>query len=260
MAKTLVIGEPGCTAQGDKATMRRLIETAYVCGANVYKATWIRDLPEMMRRRNFVEGTEEYARFASIYGWHVWPLAWHAEFQAYCHELGMEYACTVHTPDAAELVAPFVDYLKISSFEATDGVLIKRANETRVRVIVSTGMMNNLEASVWCWKRLHCVSAYPAPLESMHLQLLTDLCHGLSDHSRHLLTGALAVALSAEVIEAHYRLDDCDPTNPDYAVAFSPAEFVQYIKNIRDAEIMLGSGEKKRQPCEEPMLKYRVKA
>jgi N,N'-diacetyllegionaminate synthase len=102
---------------------------------------------------------------------------------------------------------------------------------------------------------LHCVSAYPAPISEMNLRAVG---RGLSDHSRNLLTGAVAVGAGARIIETHYRLDTCHPTNPDYAVAFTPAEFTQYVKNIRDAEAMMGDGVKKRQPCEEWAVPYRV--
>ncbi len=68
------------------------------------------------------------------------------------------------------------------------------------------------------------------------------------------------MAYGAKIVEAHYRLDACDPLNPDYPVAFSPFEFTQYIAYIRDAEAMRGDGRKTIQPSEEPMLRYKVGA
>ena len=84
-------------------------------------------------------------------------------------------------------------------------------------------------------------------------------CDGLSDHSRHRWMGALAVAAGAEIIEAHLRLDDTDPENPDFATAFTPAEFADYVRNIRFAEAALGDGQKRLQDCERPMAEYRVR-
>jgi N,N'-diacetyllegionaminate synthase len=259
----LVIAEPGCTAEGSKAKMLELIDVAHACGANVYKSTWICDLPEMMRRRNFIKGTEDYARFERIYGWHVWPIEWHQEFGGRCNALGMGYAVTVHTVDAVEKAWPYAEYLKISSFEAGYGDLLAAANRHHNKVILSTGMSGMfLDLSTWDrkltpWALLHCTSAYPAPLEALNLNAMGK---GLSDHSRHLLTGAVAVGAGARIIETHYRLEDCDPQNPDYAVAFTPAEFTTYIRNVRDAETMMGTGEKQIQPCEAPMLKYKAQA
>ena len=116
-------------------------------------------------------------------------------------------------------------------------------------------------------KILLCTSSYPAPLNTLNLNVLhTHLAcagnpkvfHGLSDHSGDLLTGALAVACGAEIVEVHMRLDETRPENPDYVHSHSPAGLKQYIAAIRKAELMLGDGIKKIEQSEEPMLKHRV--
>jgi N,N'-diacetyllegionaminate synthase len=269
MATTLVIAEPGCTAEGDKATMLRLLETAHQCGANVWKPQWTSDPVQMCERRHIGPDHPKRAYYEAAYRWLAWPVEWHAEFGARCRALGMEYACTAFLPQDVATVAPFVDYLKISSFEAMDSamprIVMDGAGFDPSEVIVSTGMLDRDDAPEWYGANmLHCVSAYPAPIGAMNLRVLeydkyaaSDF-DGLSDHSRHLLTGAVAVGAGAAIIETHYRLDTCHPTNPDYAVAFTPAEFTQYVKNIRDAEAMMGDGVKKRQPCEEWAVPYRV--
>ena len=81
---------------------------------------------------------------------------------------------------------------------------------------------------------------------------------GLSDHTRNPLTGALAVAAGARYIETHFRLNDTDPACPDYAVSRTPDELYAYIRNIRQAEILMGEPVKRIQPSEEANLRYRV--
>lgn len=117
---------------------------------------------------------------------------------------------------------------------------------------------------------LHCTSAYPCPLEDLHLRVLSQpWCDGLSDHSRHVAVGGVAVLQGAKVIEAHLRLDRCSPDNPDYQAAFEPAEFSAYVRNIRraaegwleqspDTERMLGDRVKRQQVSEQAMSAYRV--
>jgi N,N'-diacetyllegionaminate synthase len=271
----LVIAEPGGTAEGDKATMLRLLETAHACGANVWKPQWTSDPMQMCERRHIGPDHPKRAYYEAAYRWLQWPVEWHAEFRDKCHALGMQYACSVYLPQDVATVAPLVDYLKISSFEAGDAEIANSVRGHESKAIVSTGMGNDDLAEWWQLFRsgtrvLHCVSAYPAPLGEMNLSVLWarediyDYCEscvdGLSDHSRHLLTGAVAVGAGAKIIEAHYRLDTCHPSNPDYAVAFTPAEFTQYIQNIRDAETMMGTGEKRIQECEKAMLPFRVTA
>jgi N,N'-diacetyllegionaminate synthase len=274
----LVIAEPGCTAEGDKATMLRLLETAHACGANVWKPQWTSDPVQMCERRHIGPDHSKRAYYEAAYRWLQWPVEWHAEFRDRCKALGMQYACSVYLPQDVATVAPFVDYLKISSFEAMDramsfdvGELLRRRRIRKPKILVSVGMQSKDERDecldLWSWHRvryyptmLHCVSAYPAPLESLELHDIPTCGWGFSDHSRHLMAGAIAFARGAEVVETHYRLDTCHPSNPDYAVAFTPAEFTQYIQNIRDAETMMGTGEKRIQECEKAMLPFRVTA
>lgn len=279
---TLVIAEPGCTHEGDYDALCRLVVTAHTCGADVWKPQWVSDPAAMCERRHIGIDHPQRAYYERAYTWLAFPVAWHTPFRAYCHAVGMRYACTVFLPQDVATLAPRVDYLKISSFEAEDQALVRAAMLAKpghkpehsgvfdANVIVSTGMMEQaIDYRVWDSGRcltpafvLHCTSSYPAPLASLNLSVLGDeyasRYGGLSDHSRHLLTGAVAVGCGARVIETHYRLDDCDPQNPDYPVAFTPAEFAQYIRHIRDAEMMLGDGIKQVQPCEAAMLPYRV--
>jgi N,N'-diacetyllegionaminate synthase len=253
----LVIGEPGCTSEGDKATMLRLLETAAQCGANVWKPQWTSDPVLMCERRHIGYAHPKHEYYLRAYSWLAWPVEWHAEFRARCRALDMAYACTVFLKQDVARVAPYVDYLKVASFEAGDNELVAEAIRWHGRVILSTGMGQQYFGSAKPWAVLHCVSAYPAPIDEMNLRAMKHH-KGLSDHSRHLLTGAVAVGARAKAIETHYRLDTCHQSNPDYAVAFTPAEFTQYVKNIRDAEAMMGDGIKRRQPCEEWALPYRV--
>ncbi len=259
----MVIAEPGGTGEGDYDTMLRLLQTAKDAGADCWKPQFTTNADRHLLRRSASLSTSEryafYTKYYRAYHWLQWPVEWHEDFRDQCHALGMKYACSVCLPEDVAVVEPWVDYLKVSSFEVNDPRLADALEDSGKPVIASYGMTGDDMPQV-DWP-LHCVSAYPAPLEAMNLRVLyAGKYRGLSDHSRHLLTGALSVACGAMIVETHYRLDDCDPTNPDYAVAFSPTEFAQYVKNIRDAEAMMGDGVKRIQPCEQAMLKYKVTA
>lgn len=268
----LVIAEPGCTAEGDYDTMLRLLQTAKDSGADVWKPQFTTNAARHLERRSAWLSAEErdafYAKYEAAYHWLQWPAEWHRDFASRCRQLGMKYACSVCLPEDVPVVAPFVEYMKISSFEQNDDAVCFASidGQGSYRTIVSFGMSTDEDTARPGAARLHCVSSYPAPIEAMNLSVLRPefremwFFSGLSDHSRHLLTGAVAVGAGAEIIETHYRLDDCDPENPDYAVAFSPAEFTQYVRNIRDAEAMMGDGIKRIQECEKPMLRYKVTA
>lgn len=267
MSRVLVLAEPGATHEGDWATMVRLLETAAQCGADVFKPQWTSDAVRMCERRHIGLDHPKRDYYLKAYAWLQFPVEWHAELKKLCSDLAVAYGCTVFLPQDAATVAPHVEHLKISSFEAEDEELGEAASGLRP-LIISTGMWDGKQVP-WWWMGesvLLCTSAYPAPLDELHLQVVaasfdseSDLVlSGLSDHSRNTLTGAVAVGAGAEIIETHFRLDNCDPENPDYAVAFTPNEFALYIQNIRTAERMMGNGIKKIQPSEEWALPYRV--
>lgn len=260
MSRTLVIGEPGGTHEGQFDLLQRLIDVAADCNCDVIKPQWTSSAERMCARRQAPDYLADYRKLQ-------YPLHWHAELRDHAHRRGLKYGCSIYIPGDAALVAPFVDYLKISSFEAEDMALVREtwhavSTTPQSGLIVSLGMNASsisIRRIVGPTRLLHCVSAYPAPIETLNLRAIADNdLDGFSDHSRDVRVGAWAVCAGAEIIETHYRLDDTDPANKDYAVSFTPAELKEYIANIRAAELALGDGWKAIHDCEKPMLRYRV--
>lgn len=258
----LICAEPGSTHEGDYDTMLRLIKAAASAGVDCVKNQWVSCAETMCDRRHAPEYRESYRKIQ-------YQLDWHAHLREVCREYGLQYACTAYLPDDATALAPFVDYIKLSSFEVGDDALLTAALKTGRRVIVSTGMCADYDAILptlshptMPWAVLHCCSSYVAPLGGLNLRAikrgLAPALNGYSDHSRDIRVGAWAVAAGAEVIETHFRLDECDPANKDYDVSFTPVELERYVRNIRDVEIALGTGVKSIQPCEENMAKFKV--
>ena len=189
---------------------------------------------------------------------------------------------TVFLPEDVAVVASHVRHAKIASFEAEDVELWRAWTRATLFwdvtrwVVVSLGMGARWEPTIEAAnmgirvRRLHCVSSYPATIESLQLSGLwaswdtdgdrVDPLDGFSDHSDPALTwtGALATAAGASILEAHLRLDDTDPVNPDYSHAMTPRQFAEYVRNIRFCEVALGDGDKRIQPCEKQMAQYRV--
>lgn len=258
---TLLIAECASCHDGDIRKAHRLVRLAADTGWNVAKFQFWSDADRLADRRKVDE------RYRAIYHRYRIPEDWLPRLEATCHEYGLEFMCTTYIPEDIAVVAPYVKRFKVSSFEAGDLSFLIAHERHQKPVIVSTGMMgihdvtatSNIPAVV-----LHCVSAYPCPLDSANVSGIRDLYMatrakpGYSDHTAHELTGALAVAAGAQVIEAHIRLDDTDPDNPDYVVALSPEKAKRYVENVRLAERMIGDGVKRMQDCEKEMAQYRV--
>ena len=251
---TFVIAEAAACHDGSLTAAFRLIDLAADIGASACKFQWCSN-PARMAQRRHVED-------ASAYNLLAFPVEWHGELARHCAERGVEYMCTVFLPEDLHVIAPHVKRFKISAFESQSDML-RHALCFDLPVIVSLGM--GQDAQYFCGddiRYLHCVSAYPAPVEQMNLARVRSKparpIHGLSDHSRHPWTGALAVAAGASIVEFHLRLDTTWPNNPDFAVSRTPEEAADYVANIRLAELMLGTGDEGAQPCEEGNMKFRV--
>lgn len=267
MTPTFIIAEPGCTAEGQLPAMKELVDIAATAGCSALKNQWTSAWARMVARRR----AETYGPF---YRWLQYPLDWHRVLRERCHAAGMQYGCSVYLPEDVPLVAPFVDFLKVSSFEAEDVYLLNACRFSGLRTIVSVGMGAPLPNWFTGLEVLHCTSAYPAPVESLNLCRLSvcescdpitgsdDFRDGLSDHSAPGFTwiGALAVAAGARVLETHMRSEQCRPENPDFAVARTPRQLTDYVRHVRFAEAALGTRQPGAHPIEAPMARFKVRA
>lgn len=247
--RVLVIAEPGAIHEGDFTVMQDMVHVAAKSGADVMKFQWVSDPKRLAERRHAPEYAEAYQRIA--FSRHCLPM-----LAADCFKEGIEFACTVYLPEDVPVIAPLVKVFKVASFEAENDELIRAMRPYSKPIMVSCGMGQNAVGVL----RLHCISAYPAPLHDLNLAVLRDgFFSGFSDHSGQTITGALAVAAGARIVEAHYRLDDCDPKNPDFPHSLTPAEFAEYVRLIRLAEQAMGDGVHRCMPSEQPMERYRVR-
>lgn len=165
------------------------------------------------------------------------------------------------------LVEIGVDALKIASGDLTYDGLIRRAARTGRPLVVSTGMSSLLEAGRAAEVAgaagaedlavLHCVSAYPTPVESQNLRAIATLEQalglpvGLSDHSQGTAAAIAAVALGAVLYERHLVLEN-DTEAIDGAVSSTPSELKALIDVMEQTRVALGDGRKVCQPAERP--------
>lgn len=248
--KTFIIAEIGSAwrfGYDDVGNAKTAIEIAKDCGADAIKFQWVSDPRLMEQRRNVPIGS---------YNILYWPVGWLKEFYEHATACGIEFMCTVFLARDVQNLNPYVKRWKVASLEAADEkfVYAMRCKE----IIVSHGAC--MEGNYAGCKNIHCTAAYPATLDSLNLLAIAHHGYdGYSDHSCDVLTGALAVACGAGIVEVHFRLNDTPENNPDYTHSHPPMDLRRYIANIRKAELMLGDGVKKIEKCEEWALKHKVK-
>ena len=284
MNRTFVIAEAAGCHDGDLGKALRLVDLARAIRADAVKFQWVSQAVRLCERRHAPEYLDAYRLLQ-------FPHEWFSALVARCsarapsscctdligtEEPSVEFMCTVFLPEDVPVIAPYVTRFKVSSFEAQDGEFIRAHLPYGKPIIGSLGAADIQTQSGrlgYALTRpgdaiLHCVAAYPVPWDEINLLAIREIKNyswtsaqplgGLSDHTTHPWTGALAVAAGADIIEFHLRLWDTWEGNADYQVSRNPGEALDYVANIRLAEAMLGDGVKRVQPCEEPMLRYRV--
>ena len=254
MSHTTVIAEIGSAWRFGERQLENAysaIRLAKSCGADVIKFQWTSNPRKMEQRRNVPAGS---------YNILAWPQDWLPNMASAARTAGIEFLCTVFLPEDVAIMNPYVQRWKVASLENQSKDLFEVMIATRKEIISSFGATAPIEEE-YGHKMLHCTAAYPAMPESLNLLAIKCFNYsGYSDHSRDVLTGAIAVACGARIIEIHFKLNSTPLDNPDFPHSLWTHELVEYIRNIRKAELMLGDGVKKVEKCEEWALKHKVRA
>jgi sialic acid synthase SpsE len=194
----------------------------------------------------------------------------HRAVVARARELGLAVLSTPFCESALTMLERLeLDAYKIASGDLTYDTLIAAAARTRRPLILSTGMSDSCEVAralrvAWTAGArdvavLHCVSAYPTPVDAQNLRAIVTLAEmtgvptGLSDHGPGLMSAVAAVTLGACIYERHLVLDE-DEAAIDRAVSSTPAELREIVAALANTKDALGDGVKKCLPAERANL------
>ena len=255
-----VICELSGNHNGSLERAQVMLEAAAATGADAIKIqtytpdtiTLDHDSPDFRIEGGLWDGRTLY----DLYGEAQTPYEWHAALFAKAKQLGVILFSTPFDETAIDLLEGLdAPAYKIASFEVIDLPLIASVARRGKPMIISTGMANLAEigdAVDTALKHgapgvvlLHCVSAYPAPMEEANVRTVPDLAErfgvisGLSDHTPGSAASVAAVALGACVIEKHFTLARSDG-GPDAAFSLEPAEFTALTRDCKEAWRALG--------------------
>jgi len=152
------------------------------------------------------------------------PLEFIPRIAERCRDAGIRFGCTPFYLEAVDDLEPYVDFLKIASYEILWTPLAARCAAIGKPVMISTGMarFSEVEAAVAAVRAqgnrdlslLHCVSGYPVPVSECNLAAIGTLrkrfnCPtGWSDHSAEPAVILRAVhRWRADLVEFHLDLD-----------------------------------------------------
>lgn len=182
----------------------------------------------------------------------------HIRLIEYCKEKGITFLSTPYDVKSLDmLVALGVPAIKVASTDTTNLLFLEKVAQTGLPVILATGMctMDEVDRAVATLRDngcvelaiLKCTSNYPAAIEELNLKGMAtlgdrfDTVVGFSDHSEGIGASPYAVACGAKIIEKHFTIDK-EMDGPDHRASLSPEELKELINEVREVELMLGSG------------------
>jgi pseudaminic acid synthase len=191
-----------------------------------------------------------------LYGEAHTPYDWHAALFERARGHGVTIFSTPFDTSAIELLERLgAPAYKIASFEAVDLPLIAEVARLKKPMIISTGLasLDEIGSAVEAARAngcdqlilLHCISAYPAPVEEANVRTVPDLAArfdcvtGLSDHTLGTAAAVASIALGGSVIEKHFTLARSDG-GPDAGFSLEPDEFSRLVRDCKDAWASLG--------------------
>lgn len=190
------------------------------------------------------------------------------ELKRYCEKMNIDFISTPFDFESIDFLESLgMKFWKIPSGEITNFPYLKKIANTKLPVILSTGMcdMEEVSSAVDVLRKngcsdisiLHCTTEYPTPVEECNLNAVRTLKEvygvkvGYSDHTDSILIPAAAVAVGAEIIEKHFTLDR-SMKGPDHKASLEPEQLQEMVSNVRIIEKALGDGVKRPTKSEEP--------
>ena len=267
---TYIIGEIGQNHNGSVDIAKAIIDVAALRvkdklfdrdlkGIDAIKLTK-RDLNEELTASAMNRKYDSPNAFAPTYGEHRQILELsneeHFEVYKYVKSKGIDFVETLCSKGCLSLLNLFQpDYLKVASRDLTNLPLLEALAETKIPIIISTGMadkrdldnglsaINKYHSNITI---LHCLSQYPSDYKELNLKSISylknnypDYTIGYSDHSIGIVTPVAAVAMGAEVIEKHITIDR-NMKGTDQEGSLASDGIRRMLRDIRNLELSFG--------------------
>lgn len=263
-----IIAEVGVNHNGDLNIAKKLIREAARCGADcvkfqTFKADRVvtKDAPKasyQLKTTAVDESQESMLRNLEMQNHH------YKEIIECCNDEGVVFISTPYNVEDVDFLDELgVPAYKLASIHAAEPWFSAYTARKGRPIILSTGMANldEVDQTVRAIREtgntdlvlLQCTTNYPSRLEDTNLRAMHTLAEvfgtlvGYSDHTQGDTACIVSIGLGATVIEKHFTLDKSMP-GPDQSTSVNPEEFARLVKNIRNAEAILGSSVK--EPCE----------
>jgi N,N'-diacetyllegionaminate synthase len=271
MGKVLVIAEAGVNHNGSMELAKEMVRKAKAAGVDYIKfQTFIpRQLVSKYAAKAEYQKETTGSQQSQLQMLEKLALTYDdfKELKGYCSEIGIGFISTPFDFESIDFLESLdMDFWKIPSGEVTNLPYLEKLGRTGRRVIISTGMceIDEIDKAIKVLEEngtkditiLHCNTEYPTPFEDVNLLAMNHLAKefgkpvGYSDHTKGIEIPIAAVALGATVIEKHFTLDK-NMEGPDHRASLEPDELKKMVDAIRNIELGLGDGIKRRTASEQ---------
>ena len=271
MKETYIIGEIGQNHNGSVDIANLIVDLVSrpvreevfgldLAPMNAVKLTK-RDLNEELSASQMARPYDTPNSFGKTYGEHRAFLELsdeeHLEVYRHAKDKGLDFVETLCAKGCLSLLKLFTpDRLKVASRDLTNLPLLAALAETKIPIILSTGMAGKkeLDDALDVISRyhdnisiLHCVSQYPTHPDNLNLRTITYLKKhypqytiGFSDHTIGISAPVVAIGMGAEIIEKHITIDR-RMKGTDQAGSLGPDGVNRMVRDIRVAERWMGT-------------------
>ena len=259
MQKVIIIAEAGVNHNGDIKLAKKLIDAASEAKVDYVKFQSFKAdklvSPEAKKANYQIKniGDNDDSQYQMLKQLEL-SSEDHIELISYCNSKKINFFSTAFDVDGISYLSSLnLNVFKIPSGELTNFPYLRAIANTRLPVILSTGMANigeieksiNVLISNGTKKSditvLHCNTEYPTPMMDVNLKAMLTIKEklgvsiGYSDHTLGIEVAIAAVAMGAEVIEKHFTLDR-NMKGPDHRASLEPHELKEMVKSIRNIQ------------------------
>lgn len=269
--RTVIIAEAGVNHNGDINLAKKMIGAAKKAGADYIKFQTF--IPEKLvtcyaskadyQRENTNNNESQLKMLREL----ALTQQNFIELRNDCRHTGIGFLSTPFDLESISFLNQLdMDFWKLPSGEITNLPYLEAIAATHRDIVMSTGMseieeiheaVNILEGNgAGEITLLHCNTEYPTPFSDVNLLAMRHMADmfqkpvGYSDHTVGIEVSIAAAALGAAVIEKHFTLDK-RMAGPDHKASLEPNELEAMVKAIRNIELSLGDGQKRRMKSEE---------
>lgn len=259
--RSLFIAEAGINHDGSIDEAKKMIDAAVDAGADYVKFQTFKanDLvtPTALTSSYIDSGSHKGESFRDLLKRLELSPESHQELKKYCEQKGIKFLSTAFHHDSFDFLMELgIDVIKVASGDLTNLPLLKHMASSKLPMIISTGMatLGEIEDALNAVSSmgnnqiilLHCISWYPAPIETTNLLYMQTLKNafgypvGFSDHTLGINMAIAARAMGAVCFEKHFTMDS-KRFGPDHAASIEPQEMIGLVAGIREVELGFGT-------------------